>query len=134
MSTLAVLSQLTKPDIKTATSLCLNAQLKINGKHLYMCIDRDNNAHNYWFLFTQTHKIGILQGAASAEEACNQNGTPSIPPSPMPSTHPHYLHAPLIPPQQTQTSLRRLQDVLKRSRRVTTKQDVVTTSGKRLLI
>ena len=30
--------------------------------------------------------------------------------------------------QRTQTSLRRLQDVLKRSRRLTTKQDVVTTS------
>ena len=36
--------------------------------------------------------------------------------------------------QRTQTSLRRLQDVLKRSRRLTTKQDVVTTSGKRRLI
>ena len=36
--------------------------------------------------------------------------------------------------QPTQTSLRRLQDVLKRSRRLTTKQDVVTTSGKRRLI
>ena len=33
--------------------------------------------------------------------------------------------------QRTQTSLRRLQDVLKRSRRFTTKPDVVTTSGKR---
>ena len=33
--------------------------------------------------------------------------------------------------QPTQTSLRRLQDVLKRSRRLTTKQDVLTTSGKR---
>ena len=33
--------------------------------------------------------------------------------------------------QPTQTSLRRLHDVLKRSRRLTTKQDVVTTSGKR---
>ena len=36
--------------------------------------------------------------------------------------------------QWTQTSLRRLQDVLKRSRRLTTKQNVVTTSGKRRLI
>ena len=34
-------------------------------------------------------------------------------------------------PQWIQTSLRRLQNVLKRSRRLTTKQDVVTTSGKR---
>ena len=33
--------------------------------------------------------------------------------------------------QRTQTSLRRLQDVLKRSRRLTTKQDVVTTTGKK---
>ena len=33
--------------------------------------------------------------------------------------------------QRTQTSLRRLQDVSKRSRRLATKQDVVTTSGKR---
>ena len=33
--------------------------------------------------------------------------------------------------QPTQTSLRRLQDVLKRSRRLVTKQDGVTTSGKR---
>ena len=33
--------------------------------------------------------------------------------------------------QWIQTSLRRLQDVLKRSRHLTTKQDVVTTSGKR---
>ena len=33
--------------------------------------------------------------------------------------------------QLAQTSLRRLQDVLKRSRRLTTKQDVVTTAGKR---
>ena len=33
--------------------------------------------------------------------------------------------------QRTQTSLRRIQDVLKKSRRVTTKQDVATTSGKR---
>ena len=32
--------------------------------------------------------------------------------------------------QQTQTSLRRLQDVLKRSRRLTTKPDVVKTSGR----
>ena len=32
--------------------------------------------------------------------------------------------------QRTQMSLRRLQDVLKRSRRLATKQDVVTTSGK----
>ena len=37
----------------------------------------------------------------------------------------------LISSQPTQTSLRRLQDVLKRSRRLTTKQDVVTMSGKR---
>ena len=36
--------------------------------------------------------------------------------------------------QRTQTSLRRLQDVLKRSRRLTTKSDVVKTSGKRRLI
>ena len=33
--------------------------------------------------------------------------------------------------QRTQTSLRRLQDVLKRSQRLMTKQDVVRTSGKR---
>ena len=33
--------------------------------------------------------------------------------------------------QPTQTSLRRLQDVLKRSRRLMTKQDVLMTSGKR---
>ena len=33
--------------------------------------------------------------------------------------------------QRTQTSLRRLQNVLQRSRRLTTKQDVVKTSGKR---
>ena len=33
--------------------------------------------------------------------------------------------------QPTQTSSRRLQDALKRSRRLTTKQDVFTTSGKR---
>ena len=32
--------------------------------------------------------------------------------------------------QQTQTSLKRLQDVLKRSRRLTTKPDIVKTSGK----
>ena len=36
----------------------------------------------------------------------------------------------LSTPQLTQTSLRRLQDALKRSRRLTNKQDVVTTSGK----
>ena len=36
--------------------------------------------------------------------------------------------------QWTQTSLRRLQDVLKRSRRLTTKPDVVKTSGKGRLI
>ena len=36
--------------------------------------------------------------------------------------------------QRTQTSLRRLQGVLKRSRRLTIKQDIVTTSGKRRLI
>ena len=36
--------------------------------------------------------------------------------------------------QRTQTSLRRLQDVLKRSRRLTTKPDVAKTSGKRRLI
>ena len=36
--------------------------------------------------------------------------------------------------QRTQTSLRRLQEVLKRSRRLTTKPDVVKTSGKRRLI
>ena len=35
-----------------------------------------------------------------------------------------------LPSQPTQTSLRRLQDVLNRSRRLTTKQDVVMTSGK----
>ena len=33
--------------------------------------------------------------------------------------------------QRTQTSLRRLLDVLNRSRPLTTKQDVVTTSGRR---
>ena len=33
--------------------------------------------------------------------------------------------------QRTQTSLRRLQDVLKSSRRLTTKQDVVTATGKK---
>ena len=33
--------------------------------------------------------------------------------------------------QRTQTSVRRLQDVLNKSRRLTTKQDVVTTFGKR---
>ena len=37
-------------------------------------------------------------------------------------------------PQQTQTSLRRLQDVLKRSWRLTTKPDALKTSGKRRLI
>ena len=36
--------------------------------------------------------------------------------------------------QWTQTSLKRHQDVLKRSRRLATKQDVVTTSGKRCRI
>ena len=36
--------------------------------------------------------------------------------------------------QWTQTSLRRLQYVLKRSQRLTTKPDVVKTSGKRRLI
>ena len=36
--------------------------------------------------------------------------------------------------QWTQTSLKRHQDVLKRSRRLATKQDVVTTSGKRFRI
>ena len=36
--------------------------------------------------------------------------------------------------QRTQTSLRCLQDVLKRSRRLTTKPDVVKTSGKEFLI
>ena len=36
-----------------------------------------------------------------------------------------------IPTQRTQTPLRRLQGVLKRSRRLATKQDIVTTSGKR---
>ena len=35
------------------------------------------------------------------------------------------------PTQLTQTSLKRLQDVLKRSRHLTIKQDVITTSGKR---
>ena len=41
----------------------------------------------------------------------------------------HFLEYLLF--QSTQTSLRRLQDVLKSSRRLTTKQDVVMTSGKR---
>ena len=36
-----------------------------------------------------------------------------------------------LPFQAEQTSLRRLQDALKRSRRLTTKQDAVTTSGKK---
>ena len=36
-----------------------------------------------------------------------------------------------LPPQRTQTSLRRLHDVLKRSRHLMTKQDVVRTSEKR---
>ena len=35
------------------------------------------------------------------------------------------------PTQLTQTSLKRLQDVLKRSRHLTIKQDVITTSGKK---
>ena len=39
-----------------------------------------------------------------------------------------------LPTQRTQTSLRRFQDVLKRSRRLMTKQDVVTTSEKRRFI
>ena len=37
----------------------------------------------------------------------------------------------LFSTQRTQTSLRRLPDILKRSRHFTTKQDLVTTSGKR---
>ena len=36
--------------------------------------------------------------------------------------------------QRTQTSVRRPQDVLNRSRRLTTKPDVLTTSGRRRLI
>ena len=39
-----------------------------------------------------------------------------------------------LPSQRIQTSLRHLQDVLKRSRRLTTKPNVVKTSGKRCLI
>ena len=42
-----------------------------------------------------------------------------------------YIYVYNVYTQRTQTSLRRLQDVLKRSRRLATKQDVVTTSGKR---
>ena len=40
------------------------------------------------------------------------------------------VHWKLYKTQRTQTSLRRLQDILKRSRRPTTKQDVIMTSGK----
>ena len=40
----------------------------------------------------------------------------------------------IVPSQPSQTSLRRLQDVLKSSRRLMTKQYVLTTSGKRCLI
>ena len=40
------------------------------------------------------------------------------------------VHWKLYKTQRTQTSLRRLQDILKRSRHPTTKQDVIMTSGK----
>ena len=46
---------------------------------------------------------------------------------------PFNWHHLLFTRQWTQTSLRRLQDVLKRSRRLTTKSDVVKTSGKSVL-
>ena len=42
-----------------------------------------------------------------------------------------YIHYLLVLSQQTQTFLRRLQDILKRSPRLTTKPDVVTTSCRR---
>ena len=49
-------------------------------------IDRDNSTHNNRILITQTMEIAILQVVTSDEDACNQNGKTSTPPSPLPQT------------------------------------------------
>ena len=52
-------------------------------------MDRDNSAHNHWFLFAQTIKIGILQVAVSEEDTCAQNGKPITPSSLISSKYYH---------------------------------------------
>ena len=51
---------------------------------------------NHCLLISQAQKIS----AVSDEDACNQNGKPSNPSSPIPSTYCHYFHTLLIPSQE----------------------------------
>ena len=63
-------------------------------------MDSDNNAHNYWFLIAQAHKMIVLDVVVSDEDVCNWNGKPSRPPALTPSTFCHYFYTLLIPSQE----------------------------------
>ena len=59
-------------------------------------MDRNNNAHSYWFLIAETQNIGILQVAPSDEDACNQNAK---------LIYYNHCYAPYSPPLLSQQSL-----------------------------
>ena len=59
-------------------------------------MDKENSAHNHWFLIFQIQKIGTLQVVASGEDIWDQIGKPSTPSSPMSSNYYHYFHTLLI--------------------------------------
>ena len=56
-------------------------------------MDRNNPPHNHRFLITQTQK---QQVATFEENACNQNGKPSIAHLPIHPSHHYHFHAQLI--------------------------------------
>ena len=56
-------------------------------------MDRNNPPHNHQFLITQTQK---QQVATFEENACNQNGKPSIAHSPIHPSHLYHFHTQLI--------------------------------------
>ena len=61
-------------------------------------IDRDNRAHNHWFLIAQAQKIGVLEVVVFDEDGCSQNGKLSNPPpSSIPLIYLHYFHTLPIP-------------------------------------
>ena len=68
---------------------------------LSQSIDKDDSAQNHWFLIAQALKVGIFQEVASKEDICGQNGKSSIPPTPTPSSHYHYLQYTLPYPRNT---------------------------------
>lgn len=54
-------------------------------------MNRDNSAHNHWFLNNQTKKIDISQVVASDEDICGQNENHPLQPFPC-ITYYYYIH------------------------------------------